>query len=167
VDSFPRRSSPQIRCPGKWVRLRAPPVRRGVPAGGPHTAISGHGDGGEAIGERTGGAKGAGSVSSGLVLAEAKTTVTESSRTRVIPSRRSHPSCRTGAATFDLIKLALLGATRHRAGRASPATWLPGRTTGDQGQTEAIRPDQRSIEWILSAVIVRITRTWSRPPYHG
>jgi hypothetical protein len=37
------------------------------------------------------------------------------------------------------------------------------------GQAEAIRrppPDQRSIEWILLAVIVRITRTWSRPPYH-
>jgi hypothetical protein len=100
----------------------APPVRRGGSGGGPHTAISGHGDGGEAIGERTGGAKGAGSASSGLVMAGAKTTVPESSRTRVIPSRRSHPSCRTGAATVDSIKLALLGATRHRAGRASPAT---------------------------------------------
>jgi hypothetical protein len=28
------------------------------------------------------------------------------------------------------------------------------------------RPNQRSMEWILSAVIVRITLAWSRPPYH-
>ncbi len=28
-------------------------------------------------------------------------------------------------------------------------------------------PAHRSIEWMLFASIVRITRTWSRPPYHG
>jgi hypothetical protein len=57
-------------------------------------------------------------------MARAKTAATESSRTRVIPSRRSHPSCRTGAATVDSSNLAPLGATRHRAGRAGPATLL-------------------------------------------
>jgi hypothetical protein len=33
-------------------------------------------------------------------------------------------------------------------------------------RSDVVLPDQRSIEWILSAVIVRITRTWSGPPYH-
>lgn len=31
---------------------------------------------------------------------------------------------------------------------------------------DSVDPLQRSIEWMWSTVIVRITRTWSRPPYH-
>ena len=72
---------------------------------------------GEAIGERTGGAKGAGSASSGLVMAEAKTTVTESSRTRMISLPSQSPLVSNGCRNSRVrSNLAPLDATRHRAG---------------------------------------------------
>jgi hypothetical protein len=41
-----------------------------------------------------------------------------------------------------------------------------GQSRGTLNRSDVDPPDQRSIEWILSAVIVRITLTWSLPPYH-
>jgi hypothetical protein len=76
--------------------------RAPCPAGGsggePSNAISGHGIGGDAIGEeRTGGREVDAYlcvVRVGSLMLMAKTTTTARSRTRVIPSRRSYPSFR-------------------------------------------------------------------------